>query len=580
MMKKMIFFRNLLVLFLLVPFFYACSDDEAATVPLQNTELIQVLKDLGFEAQNNALVKNDKLMNTKYLNLSGKKLKSTEGLEVFENLEVLNLENNAIKTFNIASFSKLKDLNLAKNPDLAEIEGLDKYAESSLEKLILPFRLRHKFGALPLFVKERSKANPLFSAKIEKSIYGDELRDYNYYYIFKNVSVSNYIFRVLGEDNFLVVDKNGVQVEALDMSKKFSSMNDAYDLSIKSDKVESYEDVEILINEGFKFLELPLRTFELTTTNATRIESLDKLDFSGYKILEKVVIDQMPIKEVHFEGCLNLKSVEIGNSNSLDELVPKKPELVTLSLEDSPLLESLNINSMPTLETLTINKNAPIKHLYLTKLGISKVGNLNTSVLEDLYVSDLVAMKEMNIQSEKLTDVHITNTQIEQLDFSKAKKLNGDIVLGENQKLTTVSFPTTPNQECKKIQVYRNKIQHLDLRMYNKIGVLAAVVWTGRVYTESEGIKGAEEGLQELLIDVDNIVANLPQSPGKDWDGSNKPSMVVYLDADFIKQSPTMKKLYQNGGTDKKRPYVKIYKYGYRYREYRNIGLAKLNDFQ
>lgn len=576
-------FKRLLIGVLFFTFLYSCSDDDVAVVePLKNAKLANALKEMGFEVQNNQIVKNEKLQNTRYLNLSGKDIEMIEGLEVFENLEVLNLENNKLKTFNLSLFPQLKQLNLSKNKELGEIEGLDKYNESLLEKLILPFGWRHKFGALPLFVKERAKKNSQFSAKIEKNSYGNELRDYNYYYVFKDQNVANYIFRFLGEGNFIVVNKNGKATEAIDMSKKIElSKENDYNLKILASRVETYEDVEVLINEGFKFFELPLKSFELTTDDARRIESLDMLDFSGYKELENVKIDQMPIKEVHFEECAQLKSLEIGNSNLVESAVPKKPELTTLSLKDSPLLESLNINSMPTLKTMAVNKEAPIKVLKLKNLGVSTIENLNTSHLEKLDIQELEKMTEMNILSDKLTDVTVTYTQIAELDFSNVKKLSGEIIIGENSKLTKLIFPKTANQECKKIQFYRNKIEKLDLSMYKKIGVLFGVVATGKVYMEKEGIKGAEENLKELLIDVDNLIANLPPSSGKDWDGSNKSSMNIYLDADFIKKSIVMKQLFEKGGTDKTKPYIKIYKYGYRYREYRNVGaVRKITDFE
>lgn len=576
-------FKKMLIGVFFFTFLFSCNEDDVVIVEsFKDTKLISALKEIGFEVQNNQIVKNEKLKDARYLNLSGKDIESIAGLEAFENLEVLNLENNKLKVFDLSLFPQLKQLNLSKNRELEKIEGLDKYDESLLEKLILPFGMRHKFGALPNFVKERAKKNVQFSAKIEQNSYGNELRDYNYYYVFKNQYVANYIFRFLGEDNFIVVNKKGKDTEAIDMSEKINLPKDSdYKLSIAASRVETYEDVEVLINEGFKFFELPLKSFELTTDEATRIESLDMLDFSGYKELEKVKIDQMPIKEVYFNECTKLRSVEIGNSNLVESAVPKKPELVTLSLKDSPLLESLNINSMPTLKTLEVNEKAPIKNLSLVKLGIASVDDLNTSYLEKLRIQELGKMTKLSVLSDKLTDIHITHTQIAELDFSNVKKLNGEIIVGENTELTKLVFPKAVDQECEKIQFYRNKIEKLDLRMYKRIGVLLGVVATGRVYKEKDGIKGAEENLKELLIDIDKLIANLPPSSGKDWDGSNKSSMNIYMDADFIKKSTVMKEFFEKGGVDKTKPYVKLYKYAYRYGEYRNVGvIRKIKDFE
>lgn len=573
--------KKILILCLSIALFCACSkDDEPVVQPVQNSSLLKVLSNLGFETKNNSIVKNDKLMNTSYLNLSNANIESIDGLEAFENLEVLNLANNSVKTINLSDFPKLKELNVAKNPNLTEIKGLDQYETSNLEKLILPYKLRHEFGALPLFVKKRSEKDSKFSAQIEDNMYGDELRDYTYYYVFKNVNVANYIFRALGEDSFIIVDYKGEKTTALDMSEKIKAVEGKeYNLIVKADRVVSYEDVEILINNGFKFSDFPLKGFELSTEIGTSIKPFDKLDFSGYKVLESVKIDQIPVKEVNFAGCSNLKSVEIGNSAFQGSAVRINPLLTTLSLEDSPLLELLNANAMSTLKSITVHKDAPIKNLHLTDLGASKINNLNTSHIEHIRLENL-EISEMNLKSENLKSVYVVNTKIPTLDFSMAKKLSGDIIIGENRSLTAVTFPTAQDQESNKIQVYRNNITRLDLSMYKRIDVLGGVVWTGKTYKEKDGEKGAEEGLQELVLNVENLISNLPASPGTDWDGSNKPSMKVYFDVDFLRTSTSLKQLFENGGTDKTKPYAKLYKYGYKWGEYRNIGVVKAADFE
>ncbi len=108
------------VLFIMLSVFASCDKDDtdfSEGKALENTELKTVLKAMGYEFDaDNKLIVNDKAIQTKSLDLSGKKLTSFTGLEIFPHLTEVNLANNM---FEDPDFSKLPvtiiKLNLSNN---------------------------------------------------------------------------------------------------------------------------------------------------------------------------------------------------------------------------------------------------------------------------------------------------------------------------------------------------------------------------------------------------------------------------------------------------------------------------------
>ncbi len=162
-MKKIL---NLLVMsVLLTVAFTSCDDDEPSfdKKPFANTELLSILKTKGFTVEAGMLVIDNKVSETKTLDLSGTKLADFTGLELFPNLTELNLSNNDYNiTFDFAKLpANIKSVDLSNN-NLFEFKGLatvdvanaNVTVNRNFDKMVLPNTAKYNVETLPFYFKK------------------------------------------------------------------------------------------------------------------------------------------------------------------------------------------------------------------------------------------------------------------------------------------------------------------------------------------------------------------------------------------------------------------------------------------
>lgn len=125
--------------------------DNLPTQAINNHELIAALAREGYTFKGNELVLNDKFTQTKELNLSNAGLKNLTDLQIFTNLERINLQGNNFDSFVFdtadlpptVQYVNLQDNNLYAFKNLAHIDANGNYVvERSFKEIIFPAQAR------------------------------------------------------------------------------------------------------------------------------------------------------------------------------------------------------------------------------------------------------------------------------------------------------------------------------------------------------------------------------------------------------------------------------------------------------
>lgn len=538
----------------------SCTDREKMDeTTIANPQLLSALVEMGYEVEGSSLVINRKVHDTQTLDLSAKGLTSLEGIYVFDRLETLLADNNRLTKVDLSGLQHLKKLSLKGNKELKQLNGLDANQQPDLQDIQLPYSLRFACGELPAFCKAMSKQNKHFSARIEQGVTNSELTPYTYYHVFKNTVLANNFFRLLGEDNFMVIEVNGKSTEAFDMSNKLQTdTSKPVDLSIQTLYVSDYEDAQVFLNSALKYSGIKLRSLEISSATPKKINSFDELDLSGYTHLERVIIDNIPLEQIYFDGCTALQSVEIKQSTP-SYAVAKPMKVSTLSFKDSPLLHRLVLGYMP-LTQLELPVSFRPDTLSLESLQVQSLGKTDASKLKHLSVKS-TPLTQLPILNQTLKYLWLSETSITSIDLSSCINLTERILLAQNEKLTAVTFPRGKDLTCEKIEVYKNHLQSIDLSAYKRIPYLATVTYQ----RFDPMVKGCEEYLTELKINPEVLV----------------PPMTLAVDSEFLRTSSPIKTLYQKRGTEAFTFYrYGFYKYGPKYTYYENLGKAQGSDFE
>lgn len=228
-MKK-IFFGIIISLFL-CSIFTSCSKDEASfeKKEIANLKLVEILKKKGFSFENNQLLINDKVTETKTLDLSGTGLNKIEGLAAFTNLEKVNLSNNDFESLESLSGlpSTIMNVDLS-SCNLTIIKGLSTY--SKLQTLNLTnnkLEGMFDFSKLPAALKNvQLQANNL-----DGFINLDVSRKFTQLYL-PNIALYD-----LGEIvNYYKANKDvDLQVETNDKLSKYTLLRNVADENLKAE---------------------------------------------------------------------------------------------------------------------------------------------------------------------------------------------------------------------------------------------------------------------------------------------------------------------------------------------------------
>lgn len=517
--------------------FSSCQKDSfTESVPITNNMMLNILQKKGYSVEDGKLVINEKVLNTRSLDLSSLDLDSVTNIDVFSNLEELNLMNN---------------------PRLKAVNGLDS-KKSKLKILRLPFAARQLTGNIRAFLKEMSATGKKIDARAEKVPGSTETEFFDYFVKIENKGILNVLFALLTEDAFdLVKDKNGNDIVVFDLSHRHENdhLPPIIDLRINEADIKSYDILLDFINSYFHYLGIALNSLEISTqVPAKELSTIGRLELGQYNKMKKLTLTNLPFTSVILNGCNSLEDVFIGRNLLIH------PNLKYLAIKDLDLssctrLSNLTIRNVP-LEKLSISSKASIQTLTLD--SISNVTELSgfknwSANLKELSIKD-TPIKALGkpISIEKLV---ITHTEITQLDLSLCSKLNGDIIITGNKKLSSLLLPKTTHAVCKRLELYDNLINgELDLSNYQIIRHLKLAEEPFPALKAP--LKLSERALTSVKIDVQAFIAN-----AKPWEGMKSYDNLIQIDIDkdLLAKSPSLKTLFEHKG-DKR---IKIYQFGH-----------------
>lgn len=576
MVPRMIAQKLIIMIRLISKTIYACTislvlfsctkDSPIERVSLSNDNLATVLEKMGYTIENGNILADDKVRNTRRLDLSAKNIESTSGLEVFENLEDLNLSNNKIEELDVSSFQKLKVLSLIGNPDLKNLIGFNQ----GIELLNLPASANAFTGEIRAFLKKKSLGGQAMRAFVEKEAGSSEMVPYNYYVTLDEKSIMNALFDVFGEDVFeLIVDKDGTEKVGFDLSHRHDKENLPKELNFKfsGNGVKSYATLLSFINDYLPYLGIQLTALDITTQSlAAELKPLSLIDLSKYNDLKELTLVNLPLTAVNVKGCKSLQKVNIARTLLVHKNL-KYANLKELDLSDAEQLTSLSLRNLPLEKLLLSSRSNPLSiRLDSLKLTENNFTNERMNLLTNLEVS-LTPLKSIYVPTS-VKDIKIHKTAINQLDLSKCANLSDNMIITYNEALATLKIPTLSGAQCKRFDLYGNNISGvLDLSNYKNIRHLRlAEAPSPALYMP---LKASERGLTAVKVDASLLIKNaLP------WEGMASYDNLLQVDADksLFVNSPSLKELFDKRGEKK----IKFYQFGYKGTWWTNLGAVTL----
>lgn len=531
---------------MLIAMMCACQKDSLVeSVHVTNKGLLKVLQDKGYTVENGKLIVDEKVLNTHSLNLSGVALDSLTGMEVFVNLE---------------------ELDLTKNPHLTDISGLDSKT-SKLKVLRLPY-VAHRFtGNVRAFLKEKQTAGHTVDAQVETADGSTTTEPYHYYEVIENRDILNVMFALFSEDAFdMVKDTQGNDVVAFDLSHRHEAdhLPKMIDLKINGAAIKSYDILLHFVNSYFHYLGVELSSLEITTTSpAQELAYVGNLDVSKYDKLKKLTLMNLPFTSVIANNCTALEEVNIGR----DLLVHKNLKYLLLKQLDfsgCDKLSRLTLHRLP-LEKLIISPQARLESLTLDSIrGVTDLPEIHYwgNTLKMLSVSN-VPLHAIGILSN-IEDLRMDRTKITELDLSLCHKLTGNIQITQNDGLTSLKLPTKAEAECKKLELYGNNLTgELDLSNYKRIRHLKFADEPFPALKAPQ--KKSETGLTSVKVNAEQLIAH-----AQPWEGMKSYDNLMQIDADLaiLVKSSTLKSLFDKRGEKR----IKIYQYAHKGLWWNNMG--------
>ena len=375
MMTNKFYFKLLMLLGILFTF-SACDKDDDIVLPdgkqLKNTELQAVLKTMGFEFDaSNKLVMNEKATSTKTLDLSGKKLTSYKGLDIFPALEEVNLANNKFEEFDFDLLpANITKIDLQGNK-LYEFLNLKK--ERKFAKLYLPETAKYNMDeVLAYYTENKDKVDMqvAIGSKLDKYSYLREVPD-----------------ALLREDLKKMFPSvfNG---DKIDLSKEMAVKEAGNGLMLVKGFADPY-DKDIKSLEGIQYI----TGFEKFTGNVmVNMKPELNTSISYFKVPKEISI--LGLVNVKFDGVINWKDAK--KLDYFSAINVKGLQKVDLSFSeaygiDPKFIEGALLENCPDLEEVIFPKREKqiLNAIYLKdipklkEIDLSKIGTLLTGMTNE-----------------------------------------------------------------------------------------------------------------------------------------------------------------------------------------------------
>lgn len=408
---RILFFSLLLLLI-------GCNDDEPTYEKkvMNNTELIKALKTKGFSFEGNLLVMNEKIAEMKSLDLSNSKLTNVSGLEIFSNLEEINLSNNNFGAqFDFTKLPQsIKKIDLSNN-EIYDYQGLatvdfetaDIKILREFESITLPASARFNMEVLPHYSKE-SKTTKLSmqNAKTGKAEPYTTLREIP----------DSELRKYFNEQFSSIMNSEG----KVDISKKISTEQASTNIVFWSlDNIKDIEGIEYFVNN-------PMYMGTVLSIIASPSQEIKLAYLKPVKTIEFLMLQNVSSAIFDWSSAKHMHAVTIRKNDGLKEIdlshskyfMQREGDIGYNQGKWSP--DFIDIYDCPELEQIKLptSKNNFIAYasLYklpkLTYLDVNKIGGIAR-----LYLAELPNLKELELTSIK----HVIDFEEGKIDQSNSK---------------------------------------------------------------------------------------------------------------------------------------------------------------
>lgn len=366
-----------------------CSDDDEKTynnVDINNTELKTLLQQRGFNFdQAGKLIRDEKVLNTKTLDLSGTKLTNLSGLDVFPNLEEVNLSNNGYgKSFDFSVLpSTVKGVDLTGNV-IYDYEGLVdvKVAENgdetvtnlrNLNKLYLPVQAKYNIEALARYYRVNKAAIENGTVDMKMANAGGMLQKYT---TLRDVP-DEYLRKYLKENfsSLFNVDQIDISKQILGGQKTNRITIGQYGDDSDVDKISNLEGLEyIMQHPSWKGV------FAFVLMSENKAVQLPYIHMNA--AIEGIMIQNVAMPEgidlskaqklvyLHLQSIRGIESVDISASTQYGQRGAKAEREA-----DAEASSTLNIVDCPSLKEIKVPK---VKDLCVLELALEALPSLET----------------------------------------------------------------------------------------------------------------------------------------------------------------------------------------------------------
>lgn len=379
-------------------------------------ENLQSYISTAFDQDQNGFIDEAEAELVKFVYCSEMEIETLEGLEVFEDIEILNCSYNKISEIDISHFKNLEELFVNNNQltklDMSNNKKLD-FVECSENKI-------------------------------------------------KDIDVS-----MLSELNVLGCADNELTYLDVSNNSKLQSLNCACN-KLPSINVSKNPDLEYLqvnqcgftsidVSKNLKLRDLYVGANSISTLDISKNELLVELECSDNK-LTSLDISNNPLLANISVSDNNLEKIDVSKCKSLTYLNIARNKITKLDVTKNTALDNLDI-SCEKLDSINLSKNTELRYFSAISCDLPSIDVSKNTALEQLELScnKLTSLDVTNLAN--LSVLVVNNNDLTSLDLSKNEKLS--IVMMEENQLKDVKFAKHP--DLKVVTAYNNQIATMDL---------------------------------------------------------------------------------------------------------------------
>ncbi|MEP2024747.1 MAG: T9SS type A sorting domain-containing protein [Reichenbachiella sp.] len=379
----------------------------------------------------------ERLAFTGTLSLGSKLITDLTGLDSFENITGLEVNNNSISEADVSAFTQLKDLNL-QGLFGGGISELDLSANTVLETLELN-------GSGLTAVDVSSLAN---------------LKELNCSYMqLTALDLSN-------NPELLILDIENNDFSTIDLSTNIKLV----ELNTRETPLTALNLNQNTLLETLNIQSIPtLLTIDLSANTALKSLTADDGAFTSLDLSQNVALEYVNC------GKNDLTSLTFGNSPSLTELLANQTTLENIDLSTLTGLEELKMNE-GQLATLDLSQNTQLIEVLvsnhsLTSIDVTNSPNLevlnaNENLLPSIDLSGNPLLEYLDLFENELTELDVSNNpilnsvdfdgnQVVYLDFSQNPLLEY-VYASDNENLHGFNIANGANELIEGLELNNN----------------------------------------------------------------------------------------------------------------------------